>query len=428
MYIIEKTQLGIIKEPLIKPFGFKGANLTQLWHVVVKITLSNGVSGMGVAVQSVLWSDAICFSSYSEEDSNEKMLEITKAALSILEKQEFKTPPEMIKNLIPQLLKLASKNQNRHDVPQTFVLNSLVAVDFALWQIWDKLYSNGTFKGLKDTFAPKLKQSADVLANIPLITYKTSADEITQLLQNGTYLLKVKIGSDPNANSDTEEMLNWDINRLKQIHEIAKNYNSDYTDSGNILYYLDANGRYPNKDVLLRFLDAADKMGALSQIAVFEEPLSDNKKYNLKDLPVIFAADESVHSEEDVVRAIDEYGFKAIACKPIAKTLSITLSMINIALSKNAYCFCADLTVPPVMLDWNMSVAASLPYLKGLKTGIVESNGAQNYTNWKEQESKCPQPDASYRKSENGRFNIGDNFTDKNILFHELLGYNSALK
>ena len=45
-------------------------------------------------------------------------------------------------------------------------------------------------------------------------------------------------------------------------------------------------------------------------------------------------------------------------------------------------CFCADLTVNPVMLEWNKNVAARLSPLFGMRIGVVESNGAQNYVNW----------------------------------------------
>ena len=46
-------------------------------------------------------------------------------------------------------------------------------------------------------------------------------------------------------------------------------------------------------------------------------------------------------------------------------------------------CFCADLTVNPIMIDWNKNFAARLEQLSGMKIGVLETNGAQNYKNWK---------------------------------------------
>ena len=68
--------------------------------------------------------------------------------------------------------------------------------------------------------------------------------------------------------------------------------------------------------------------------------------------------------------------------KPIAKTLSVTMEMAECAKKNNVACFCADLTVNPVMVSWNQCVASRLPKLPGMLVGVVESNGAQNYVNW----------------------------------------------
>ena len=68
--------------------------------------------------------------------------------------------------------------------------------------------------------------------------------------------------------------------------------------------------------------------------------------------------------------------------KPIAKTLSLTLKMQDYARRMGIQSFCADLTVNPIMREWNKCVAARLEPIRGMKIGIMESNGAQNYTNW----------------------------------------------
>ena len=75
-------------------------------------------------------------------------------------------------------------------------------------------------------------------------------------------------------------------------------------------------------------------------------------------------------------------GYKAIALKAIAKTLSMTMRMAQVAHEKGVPCFCADLTVNPLLLEWNKSVAARLAPFPGLALGLLETNGHQNYRNW----------------------------------------------
>ena len=99
------------------------------------------------------------------------------------------------------------------------------------------------------------------------------------------------------------------------------------------------------------------------------------------DLGVRVAADESAHTDADAARRI-ELGYGAIALKPIAKTLSMTLRIARLAHEKGVPCFCADLTVNPILVDWNKVFAARLAPLPGLSLGLVETNGHQNYRNW----------------------------------------------
>jgi hypothetical protein len=54
------------REPLIRPFGFKGGALSELWQVASYLESDSGQHGIGLSTQSVLWSDAKIFSSHSE--------------------------------------------------------------------------------------------------------------------------------------------------------------------------------------------------------------------------------------------------------------------------------------------------------------------------------------------------------------------------
>ena len=130
------------------------------------------------------------------------------------------------------------------------------------------------------------------------------------------------------------------------------------TKNGKIPYYFDANGRYETES-LKRFIDHADKIKALDRIAVIEEPFDEFNETYVGDLGVRIAADESAHTDEDAARKIEQ-GYGAIAVKAIAKTLSMTMRITQLAHEKNVPCFCADLTVNPILVDWNKSVSSQV--------------------------------------------------------------------
>ena len=132
-----------------------------------------------------------------------------------------------------------------------------------------------------------------------------------------------------------------------------------HTKNGRLPYYFDANGRYEKKETLLRLLDHAREIGAFDQIAIIEEPFPEELEIDVGDIGVRLAADESAHTDADAVRRI-EMGYGAIALKPIAKTLSMTLKIAQAAHERGVPCFCADLTVNPILVDWNKNVAARL--------------------------------------------------------------------
>ena len=66
-------------------------------------------------------------------------------------------------------------------------------------------------------------------------------------------------------------------------------------------------------------LEHAKKIGAFDQISVIEEPFAEELEFDVSDIPVRLAADESAHTDKDAIKRID-MGYKAIALKAIAKT------------------------------------------------------------------------------------------------------------
>jgi L-alanine-DL-glutamate epimerase-like enolase superfamily enzyme len=204
-------------------------------------------------------------------------------------------------------------------------------------------------------------------------------------------------------------MLEWDKNRIRQIHEFARNYNTQYTKSGHPLYYLDANGRYDSKERLLRLIEYTQKIKAFESIVLLEEPFPEAYRVDISEIPVRIAADESAHSDRDAAERI-QMGYKAITLKPIAKTLSMSLKIAKIAYEKKIPCFCADLTVNPIMADINKCVAARLSPVEGVKIGIIETNGSQYYSDWERLKSYHPFNGADWIDSRKGIYNLNDDF------------------
>ncbi len=88
----------------------------------------------------------------------------------------------------------------------------------------------------------------------------------------------------------------------------------------------------------------------------------------------------------------------------------MSLKIARTAFESNILCFCADLTVNPILVDWNKNVAARLPAFPGLKTGLLETNGHQNYLNWDRMRSYHPMEEKQWTRAEKGLFSLGDDF------------------
>lgn len=401
---IINASLGYEKEALKGAFGFKGSALTCLWQVIVKLE-TESYSGIGLGVQSALWSDAAVFSKYGETKSNEMMYALTGYAVRLLHGQTFQTPFELFDFLF---LKVYEYTQTLIEIPElrkTFVLNALVPVDFAAWQLWMKENNVKNF----DDISSFDGERQTILANIPLITYGMGIEEIQKMALEGTPLFKIKIGSDPNKDGSISSMLAWDKARLEEIHNVLQNIQTPYTENGSILYYLDANGRYDSKDTLLSLLHFAEEKGIADHILMIEEPFDEKNKIDVSDIPYCFAADESAHSIEDVQERY-MLGYRALTLKPIAKTLSLTIRMADYARENAMACFCADLTVNPIMVSWNQCVAARLHPLKRMRVGVVESNGKQNYMNWEDMEKNHPMYGHCFTQNVKGVYHLEEEF------------------
>ncbi|MDP3001616.1 MAG: hypothetical protein Q8N38_00585 [Bacteroidales bacterium] len=406
---IQSVGSNFEREPLIRPFGFKGGYMTEIWQTANLLKSISGIEKVGLCTQNVLWSDASVFASHSESGGNALMYALTEHALQLIKSRSFTNPVELIDDIFEEVYQYGIKVTANPNLRKTFALNALVGVDNAIWMLFAAENGIKNFDDLiPEKYRPALSQHHKTVASIPLMAYSIPVSEIVQAVDSGYFFMKIKIGQP----GTQEEMLTKDMDRLSSIHKAIGHYRTPHTSSGKLPYYFDANGRYEKKETLLRLIDHAKKIGAFEQIAIIEEPFPEELQIDVSDIPVRLAADESAHTDQDAITRIG-MGYKAIALKAIAKTLSMTMKIANVAKERNIPCFCADLTVNPILVDWNKNVAARLDAFPGLGTGLLETNGHQNYKNWTTMESYHPYKDAIWRKTQNGVFDLNTDFYDK---------------
>jgi L-alanine-DL-glutamate epimerase-like enolase superfamily enzyme len=395
------------REPLIRPFGFKGGYMTEIWQSIAYMQSETGNHSIGLCSQSVLWSDAGVFAAHSESGGNSLMYTMTERAMQMINGQTFSSPVDLLDSLYPEIYDYGKKVTANPSLRKTFALNALVAPDNAAWLLYAKENGIKSFDGLiPDAYKPSLVHRHSKVAGIPLMAYTIPIDEIKAATDQGYFFMKIKIGQP----GTQEEMLEKDKERLSAIHKAIGHIKTSYTKNGKLPYYFDANGRYESKETLLKLIDHAKKIGAFDQIAIIEEPFPEENETEVSDIPVRLASDESAHTVEDALKRID-MGYKAIALKAIAKTLSMTMKIAQAAHERDIPCFCADLTVSPVLVEWNKNVAARLASFPGIgNLGLVESNGHQNYRNWEIMKSYHPRKDGRWVDVREGVYELDDEF------------------
>ena len=403
---VTETASNFEREPLIRPFGFKGNFLRELWQTAAMLQGESGTRKMGICTQSVLWCDAEVFAAHSPAASDAIMFTMTNRALQMIKGQRFESPIHLVESIKDELWEYGKKITCNPNLRKTFVLNALVGVDNAAWLLYAS--ENGITKFdelIPAAYRPALSHRHDKVACIPLIAYNVPIGEIVQAVDDGYFFLKIKIGQP----GTQEEMLAKDMARLSEIHQAIGNRTTPHTKDGRLPYYFDANERYEKKETLQRLIDHAKKIGAFDQIAIIEEPFSEQLEVDVSDLGVRIATDETAHTDVDVLKRI-QMGYGAVALKAAAKTMSMTMKIAQAAYERNIPCFLADLTVNPILIEWNKNVASRLSPFPGLETGLLETNGHQNYTNWDKMLTFNPTSGASWAKVEKGVFELGEDY------------------
>ena len=390
------------REPLVRPFGFKGGYMSEIWQSAAMLGSAGGKRGIGLCSQGVLWSDAQVFAGHSESGGNALMYAMSEWAVQQLKGQTFSDPVALLESIRHDVYAYGKKITGHAGLRETFALNALVGVDFAVWQLYAAENGISNFDHLiPAAYRPALAHRHTRAASIPLMAYGIPIEELKAAVADGYFFMKIKIGQ-PGTQA---EMLEKDMARITAIHAAIGDARTPYTANGKLPYYFDANGRYESKETLLRLLDHTKAIGAFDQIALIEEPFPEELEIDIRDIPVRVAADESAHTDHDALKRI-QMGYSAIALKPIAKTFSMSLKIAQLAHEHGVPCFCADLTVSPLLVEWNKNVAARLAPFPGLGIGLIETNGHQNYRNWETMRGYHPRADAPWARTQRGVFEL----------------------
>lgn len=394
------------REKLVRPFGFKGGYLTELWQVASKLQSSSNVAGLGLATQSVLYGDADLFTAHSEAYGNTLMFVLVNKALELVKRTPFTTPVQLLDNILPQLHAEAKSLTQKSDLNINFVYNALISVDNAAWLLFAAENKLNTFDAMvPPEYKKALGHHNNKIAIMYQIPYGMPVQDIEQAARQGYFVFKIKTGY-PGTQA---EMLEADIARLTQVHQALKNIRTEQTASGKVIYTMDANGRYEKKETMLRYLDHARKIGAFDQILLYEEPLHEENNESMHDVGIRIGADESVHNEETALRRLNQ-GYSVLVLKGIAKTLSMSMKVAKVAYEHNVPCLCADLTVNPILIDWHKNLAGRLVPFPEINMGLMETNGDMNYTNWKNMMQYHPAAGAAWMQVKNGVFELDNDF------------------
>ena len=403
---IKSYRFNFEREPLAKPFQFKGNSFREKWTIVIGLESSRGTRSTGIGGTAVLWSDPAVFSSFSEAGGNVIMAAMAEKGAQLAAGRPFQNPIELMETIIPRVHDLGIQLTGNRKVKKTFTLNSLVALELALWKL---VFLENGFSDfdqmIPDEYRPALGHRLGRIVRLPVVSYDCSIGELTKFVDEGHFFLKSKVGQ---AGS-LEEMLQKDRTRLEEIHNAFKERIIPQSPSGKVWYYLDANGRYPDKSSLKRLIQAAERIGMREQIALVEEPFPGEVREDVSDLPVRVAADESVEDEGQVLDRI-RLGYRAIAIKPAGKTLSMSLKMIHAAHRVGVACFVADNSCVPLLVELNKNIAARLGPFPGLDAGIMESNGEQNYRYWPRMIADHPLRGGRWIEPRGGFFHLDSEF------------------
>ena len=178
---IDAVDSGFEREPLIRPFGFKGGYMSEIWQTVAMMKSSAGTEKAGLCTQNVLWSDAAVFAGHSESGGNALMYAISERALQLCRGRSFETPVQLLEEILEEVYLYGKKVTANPELRKTFALNALVGVDNAAWLLWAAEKGITSFdEMIPPACRPALSHRHDTVASIPLMAYNIPISEITE--------------------------------------------------------------------------------------------------------------------------------------------------------------------------------------------------------------------------------------------------------
>ena len=176
---LAETNSNFEREPLIRPFGFKGGYMSEIWQTAAWMKSGAGNEKVGLCTQNVLWSDAKVFESYSESGGNSLMYGMTDYALKILKGHQFTSPVDLLDEILEDIYKYGQKITDNPNLRKTFALNSLVGVDNAAWMLFAAENGITSFdEMIPEKYRPALSHHHKTVASIPLMAYSIPVSEI----------------------------------------------------------------------------------------------------------------------------------------------------------------------------------------------------------------------------------------------------------
>lgn len=119
--IVTETSSNFEREKLVRPFGFKGGYLTELWQIASKMRSATGNEAVGLATQSVLYGDADLFAANSEAYGNSLMYVLTNRALQLIKQTPFANPVQLLETILPELMNQAKTVTGKNDININFI-------------------------------------------------------------------------------------------------------------------------------------------------------------------------------------------------------------------------------------------------------------------------------------------------------------------
>jgi hypothetical protein len=133
---IRSGESRYVREPLIRPFGFKGVYQNEFWVTAALIESSTGIRHVGKQTQCLAWSDLDVFLAHPETDGNLILIKTLDYALEMIEGQSFRNPIELQEAILDDVHKYGESVTNYNNLSKTFTLSSMVALDNALWMLY----------------------------------------------------------------------------------------------------------------------------------------------------------------------------------------------------------------------------------------------------------------------------------------------------